>query len=140
VQPDLAGFQDAHRRLRDQAGTTVIFERVEVTFPPEVPVDQDGRPFDPVLTAASGLATVASASASCTVAYRTTRQSGEAEVSPIGWVESAHVLITGHPELASGIAASATHARLRDARYKILAVRLDPGLADRTLIAARAED
>lgn len=137
--PDLAGFQAGQDRLREAVGQPVTFERpVSVTFAPDVPIDPEtDLPFDPVLAHAAGSA-IASASASCNVAHRT-QAGNEAEAAAAGWMENAHILVIGAPELEQAAAASATAMIVRDTRYAIIAIRRDPGLTDRTLVYGRQE-
>lgn len=135
MEPDLAGFQQAQRRLHRQLGQPVTFERpVHVGFP-GVPTDPEtGEPFDPVI-AAQAASAVASASATCTVAHKPAE--GDQTAAQLGWMESAHVMLAGDPELASGAASAATHFIVRDERFQIVGSGQDPSLAERTIIFGR---
>lgn len=56
VKPDIAGFQEAQRRLRDEFGVDITFHVPEVpVYPPDTQLDPEtGKPFDPTIRPTSG--------------------------------------------------------------------------------------
>lgn len=87
VTPDLAGFADAQRRLRQQLGVDAVFEIPgAATWDPAEPIDPDtGRPYDPFATPSSGGAPT-TRTVRCTFASRPIA-GGDPQQSPLGAVD-----------------------------------------------------
>lgn len=136
--PDLAGFRDAQKRLRQEFGEVVVFlGEVTATFPAGTAVDPEtGKPYDP--TAEPDSQTQASASALCDIVARPVFGSEE-QPSQGGIFETSHLILIADIDDRDLIEDKA-HARVREREYLIAATRPD-GIAgvQRLLIACREE-
>lgn len=122
--PDLAGFADAQERLRNAFGEECQFlQKASVTFGVDVAIDPETNlPFDPFEAPSSS--GQASASGLCTVAFRARGLDNKDEASPAGWMAGAHVLLISSSGLLPMVSGAVT-VEVRDARYKVISMKLD---------------
>lgn len=129
VTPDVAGFEEAQNRLRDETGAEVVF-RLPATaeWPTGVPLDPEtGRPFDPTVKP-TGSAMV-TASARVGVAFSTTGQQTETAATGL-WERTHATLIVGSGDVLAHDLEQALEVQLRGELYKIEAFKPD-GIKDR---------
>lgn len=141
--PDIAGFVDAHQRLRAELGETVTFlEPLEVSFPPGTPIDPEtGEPYDPVITAsARATASGAQTDVRCSVSFKPL--SGQEVIGGAGgFRDRTHVMVIAGIEYREQIEACGEFL-LRGERYSITAQKPDDAfgdVADRWLVFGRRE-
>lgn len=94
--PDLAGFADAQRRLRDGFGEQITFlQDAVVTFPPNTVFDpESGEPMDPTIVPTASAQ--ASAAVKCDVYFRAISRGGtgkEEIQTPAGIFPSSHLML-----------------------------------------------
>lgn len=131
VHPDIAGFRAAQQRLKDYFASTVRFllPSQDTVWPVDTGIDPEtGLPYDPVIEPVSGGDPVV-VEKMAEVAYSPRPFSDEAEVSMVGFEESATVMLildfADYPDVKR-----ATAFEVFGERYKITEFRAD-GLADR---------
>lgn len=137
MQPDLAGFRDAHVRARAAFAEDVEFVLdAEVTFPPGTPIDPEtGEPYDPLVT---GSAVVPRVTASANIA----RSMGRKDVDdwqPLGSLELGDMLLIMDVATASAASAAVSFSA-RGESYRVRATRFDGiGGIDRFLVFGERE-
>jgi hypothetical protein len=120
---DLPGLTDAQRRLRGMFGVVVTFwDEPTADYPPGTPLDPDtGTPYDPTIKPV--LASAATASALCTVAFRSTSEDQE-EMDAIGLADRTHVQLIADID-DRPLIENAVEFDLRGDRYKVEARKPD---------------
>lgn len=107
VSPDMLGFRDAQRKLRDQFGEDVTFFMAEqLTYPAGTAVDPEtGEPYDPTIEPETTVQD--SFTVHCSVAFisQANRDTLEFKTSALGDEERTHVLVIadyGDRDLVNG--------------------------------------
>ena len=129
---DLAGFTDAQKRLREEFGEAVRFERPGVaTYPAGTKLGEDGKPLDPLVQPIGE--TDFNTVVKCNVAFRSKDPAGD----QAGWHDVEHVRLIADISDRDKID-GATHALLRGQRYEVVSTTPDGiGGVQRYLVEAR---
>lgn len=122
--PDVAGFADAQRALRDKLGQDVTFLiPADATYDGEAD-PETGKPYDPWGDPVTGGGEPTEVVKRVSVVNRLGGVTDEAQSTPIGVVASDHIALildeADWPDVEA-----ATHVSLYDERYKITDVRAD---------------
>lgn len=144
ITPDIPGFADAQRRLRERFGRVVTFWTPEALgYDPSVPLDPESRaPFDPTIrptAAASGVMASASAIASVVFQPLTATRRDETEQDQSGLRSRLNkdlILDVDDQALAEG----ASYYELDGERWLIVDVKSDGiGAKQRVIVFGQAE-
>lgn len=135
AQPDLAGFTDAQKRLREAFGEVVEFLAPAVeTYPAGTKLDPEtDRPMDPLVEPDSSTTPIERVK--CNVAFKPTR----AEADESGWRDVEHVRLIADISDRAKID-GAVRARVRGQTYRIVSMTPDGiGGVQRYLVEAHKE-
>jgi hypothetical protein len=138
--PDIAGFRDAQRRLREALGRDAVFHvPLAVTWGADVSLDpQTGRPYDPTIVPESGGgSTDVTKRVGLVMRPITQRDDQVAEESPIGPRRDTLIAMAVEVEDFPDVQ-DATNVTLAGVGYTITETLRDPGLDDRYIVYAEA--
>lgn len=140
VTPDIEGFADAQKRLREHFAETITFLEHRVSdWPAGTPIDPETqRPYDPVVEADS--TTRPEHVVECNVVFKAINRagvSGETDAGPLGWNDTSHVMLIADISDEETITGCEDFI-LREEVYKITATKPDGiGSVQRLLIYGR---
>jgi hypothetical protein len=143
VDPDLAGFEEASERFREEMGRALVYlTPAETVWPEDAALDPEtGEPYDPTIEPVASGFTSASATTIVVLPGATDRAAKEIEAA-IGRVESGDAaLIIGREAWDENSLEDATLVRIYDDDWELADARLDSVggnlPADRVIVHAR---
>lgn len=128
--PDLQGFVDAQKRLRDAMGTDVTFRLpVDPEWPGGTAVDENGKPFDPTIDPLPGTGGFTEVVKRCSLVQGLVRAAADfAENEAAGMFRSEKVVLGLDPTDYAAVA-EATEVVVGDVTYSITQSIIDPAMS-----------